>query len=179
MAQTAPAGGMGELARVLSQAAVQIPQSPAAGLTGLMGALTEALTPQPAAPQSGGGLGPLADMMSGVTPPPAAPRRPPRRPSTPAPTAAAPPQDEQPAISAPSDDGGASAPPPQPSQPTAATGGESPGEEAGDSLGHPRTWSAEVLDVLSRRLYDGISRRIKNELRADRERAGRLTDVRR
>lgn len=52
-------------------------------------------------------------------------------------------------------------------------------EPQGEGLGHPRTWDAETLDELSRRLYAGISRRIKQELRTDRERAGRLMDLRR
>jgi len=61
-------------------------------------------------------------------------------------------------------------------------GQEASGEQEASGtapLGHPRTWSAEVLDELSRRLYAGISRRMKQELRTDRERAGRLMDLRR
>jgi hypothetical protein len=70
-----------------------------------------------------------------------------------------------------------------PDGPDDTVGGAGESGEQGTSgeepLGHPRTWSAEVLEELSRRLYAGISRRMKQELRTDRERAGRLMDLRR
>ncbi|MPZ73805.1 MAG: hypothetical protein GEU74_11330 [Nitriliruptorales bacterium] len=65
-----------------------------------------------------------------------------------------------------------------PAEPPAEQGEEG-GTGGGGGLGHPREWDAEVLEVASRRLYDRISRRIKQELRTDRERAGHLMDVRR